>query len=461
MPLFKHRGIMLDPARLMEHKAYYFFLLPWLKEWGYTAVQLHLTDDQGCAMAFPSHPELARRDAFQPDEMRDFVRKAGKLGLEVIPEIESFGHTRCITAHPAFRHLGDRGGNAFTAIDPDHPDTFRVLDDLFRDASRLFESPIVHAGLDEVDISGLPRYRRLPKAEHWKVFARHMKWVLGCIRSHGKRPAMWGDHVLSAPQLASRIGRDVLIFDWHYDPGITPASLEFFRKKGFEVWGAPSTLCWASRVVSNRHNMGNLRDFSAVAIPMRKKGVSGMMNTVWCPWRYLTGAMDWPMALAGHLFSAAEEDPSFCRDFCGNFYGLSSAAADLAARSIQRLHARAPDCWFYDRVIAQGNPALPIHREDRRKCRVLLQEFKEISTALKTAVSRARRNQSRLADVLFSSQILERWACRGAGVRYGAEKRLARDCVGSWNRQRYEAWAARARLEGDNDEVPVAFRRTR
>ncbi|MBI2441462.1 MAG: family 20 glycosylhydrolase, partial [Lentisphaerae bacterium] len=286
MPLFRHRGVMLDPARLMERKETYFFLLPWLREWGYNAVQLHLTDDQGCALAFPSHPELARRDAFQPDEMRDFIRKAGRLGLEVIPEIESFGHTRCITAHPAFRHLGGRGGNAFTAINPDHPDTFRVLDELFRDAARLFESSIIHAGLDEVDISGLPRYQRLPPTEHWKIFARHMQWVLGCIRAHGKRPAMWGDHILSAPQLASRLRRDVLIFDWHYDPGIAPASLDFFCKKGFEVWGAPATLCWASRVLANRHNLTNLRDFSAVAIPLRGQGVSGMMNTVWCPWRY-------------------------------------------------------------------------------------------------------------------------------------------------------------------------------
>jgi N-acetyl-beta-hexosaminidase len=119
---FARRAVMLDPARLMEKKAYYRGLLPWLREWGYNTLHFHLTDDQGSALAFPSHPELAKDGAFTADEMREFVKAASKLGISVIPEIESLGHTRCITGRREYRKLGAAPESGFNSLDPDNED---------------------------------------------------------------------------------------------------------------------------------------------------------------------------------------------------------------------------------------------------------------------------------------------------------------------------------------------------
>lgn len=59
---FDVRGVMLDPARLMDRKGEYFSLLPHLKDWGYNLLHLHLTDDQGSRLVFPRRPELAPQE---------------------------------------------------------------------------------------------------------------------------------------------------------------------------------------------------------------------------------------------------------------------------------------------------------------------------------------------------------------------------------------------------------------
>jgi len=445
-PAFKHRALMLDPGRVMEKKSYYFFLLPWLKEWGYNALHLHLTDDEGCALVFPSHPEFASIGAFTAEEMRDLIKAGEKHGMEIIPEIESLGHTKFITRDRKYRHLGAGNGkiDSLNAIDPAHPDTRHVLADLFKDAADIFTSPIIHAGLDEVDFSVLPAYRSVPKEEHWKIFARHAGWVHELIRKHDKRPAMWGDHILSAKRMADKFKRDVLIFDWHYDPEFSPESLDFFCKHGFEVWGCPSSICYRSRVVTNATNLANLREFTAHALMRRRRGVTGMVNTVWAPWRYLSGAIDWPIAFAGHLFHSEEENNGYCKEFCGSFYGLKNDDAERATDAFTTLYNIAPWSRWYEVMLGVQSRKDAFTREHRRRCATLIVEARLVTDELKRLLSKAKKNAERLEDVYLSAEFLYRLGCFGAAnqdkSRLPDGATLYKKCETSWNRSRYEPW---------------------
>jgi len=230
---------MLDMARLLEKREYYYGLLPWLREWGYNVLHLHVTDDEGCALAFPSHPELATSVSFTPEEMKALIKEAGRHGLIVIPELETLGHTRFITGNLKHRHLGCVKGrrSPFNSIHPKKKETRMVLRDLLQDMAAIFPGEIIHAGLDEVDMSAFPEYRELARTDQWRAFATHAAWVHEEIRRLGKRPAMWGDHILDSPKMAGRFKKDVLVFDWHYDAPFYPASLDLLLDKGFEVWG--------------------------------------------------------------------------------------------------------------------------------------------------------------------------------------------------------------------------------
>lgn len=444
---FKTRAVMLDLARLMEKQDEYRFYLPWLREWGYNTLHLHLTDDEGSAFIFPRRPELASEGAFSADQMRSFIAEARSQGIQVIPEIESLGHTRFITRHSQYAHLkalpppGLKGHPwGFNSLIPDHPETRKILGDLLRDTADVFDHDLIHVGLDEVDLSCLRRGR----GPDWMPFARHAAWVHEAVRKVGRRPAMWADHVVAAPEMASHFGRDVLMVDWRYDAGVRPDSLDLLTGAGFEVWAAPATVWWRVRLLTNDGARANVREFTAHAL--RRKRVTGMVNTVWCPYRYLTGAIDWPIAWAGHVFRSKEEDAGFANEFCRSFYGLKGGDAAACAEALTAVYGAAPDATLYDDVLADAKAPHPrFTREHQRRCAERVAVLASGGNRLAALVRRSRRNAGRLNDVVLSVQLLERWA------RFGAAglKRSALPPAGRLGKACRECWTSRRVLPPD------------
>lgn len=429
MPAFKHRAIMLDPARTCDTLEQYHELLPLLKDWGYDTLHWHFADDQGCRLVFPSHPELASRGAFTVEQTRDLIRRAGDLGIRVIPEIECYGHVRFITGHPDYQDLGDPEGDHFNAIDPRNPRSQQVLRDLLTDAAEVFPDPCLHVGLDEVNIRALSAYRDISEAQASQMFADHTNWVLDVVRGLGRRPAMWGDHLWKDPRIADQVANDVLIFDWHYDED-PPHQLDFFTQRGFETWAAPATFCWYARVVTNRRNLLNLRNLTGEAKLRRRQGVTGMVNTVWTPWRFLPGATDWPSALAGHLFDADQEDPAFCVDFARQLYGFSASDAKRCADALHALHEHAPWGGVYDSIVVGEGWRQRFHAEHARQAAIIEKVMGEVRQTLERLIPKARRHASRLNDVLLSARVLERVGQFGVAQR---KKKALPDGKPLWN----------------------------
>jgi N-acetyl-beta-hexosaminidase len=121
------RGLMLDAARLVESPDYYRRFLDFCVEWSVNAVIFRLADDQGCALRFRSHPELlTHSNALTPEEAQALASYAAERGIELIPEIESLGHSHYITRTPQHADLDDQapGGHAWAnALIPLHPKT--------------------------------------------------------------------------------------------------------------------------------------------------------------------------------------------------------------------------------------------------------------------------------------------------------------------------------------------------
>ncbi|MCC7146924.1 MAG: family 20 glycosylhydrolase [Phycisphaeraceae bacterium] len=468
MPTFKHRVVMLDPARQMDLKAEFDFLLPWLARWGYNTLHWHFADDEGCRLTLPSHPELASPGALSPTDMRDLIAHADDLGLRVIPELESLGHTRFITSLPRFRALGSPPSHrGFNSLDPENKKVHRLLNDLFHDVAEIFPAQVIHVGLDEVNLRSLPRYKNITADQSAQLFAAHALRVHEIVRSLGKRPAMWGDHLLLWPKTLKAIGKDVLIFDWHYEPQVHPSSLDTFTGAGFEVWACPATMCWLARVLPHEGDFANVRQMTAFSLQRRQQslrkpgdlrsaqprmemrgrlgcsqGVTGMVNTVWCPYRYLPGAMDYPIAWAGHVFSAAAEDPDFAARFAADFYRLPARDARACAQALRDLHAAALPSRDYDAIVLGRHGDITFHRDHARLGSELAQRCRLIASSLRPLVRRARRNAQRLNDVLLSALILQRVGLFAAAHRRKRHlpngKSLTTACRKAWSRTRVD-----------------------
>src|SRR6476619_6734105 len=89
------RGFMVDPPRTPESMDYYRRLIAFSADWGFNALVFRLADDQGAAIRFESHPEFfTHKNALTAAQVRELVAYGQQRGVELIPEIESFGHTK-------------------------------------------------------------------------------------------------------------------------------------------------------------------------------------------------------------------------------------------------------------------------------------------------------------------------------------------------------------------------------
>ncbi len=451
---FVHRGVMLDLARLTERHDYYLGLLPQLKEWGYNLLHLHFSDDQGCALKFPSHPELATPHAYSPAEMRAFCEEARKLGIEVVPEVECFGHTRFITRLKRYRHLNEApdARSLYSGMCVFHPEAQTLLGDILRDTAEIFQPRLIHAGLDEVNFGTHPVSRKLlKKKKKNELFADHVLWCHEVITELGARMAVWGDHYLSDKEevIVSRTPRDTLIFDWHYNADYNPWTMDFFTERGFEVYGAPAIQRSRNRVLSDRENFSNVRRFSAFAHQRRKKSrgkkgsVTGMVVTVWCPYRYVPGTIEYPLAHSGMLFSTAGPEPlDFALDFTRSFWGLTGAVARQTSEALEALYDMSLNKDEYDRIVfgkVFRRPTDAFSRVDQYAAEKRLPVVDECKRVLKQAIPSARRHAGRLRDLVAAAEYLDtlyQFARAGRTGNPGWRK-LQGAIQKSWARTRY------------------------
>jgi N-acetyl-beta-hexosaminidase len=161
--LQKMRGLMVDAARLPETLAYYRRVIEFCSEWEFNTLHFRLTDDQGSALRFTSVPDLVNHDhAFTPDQLRGLVEYGASHGVDLIPEVESFGHTGFITRSPTYAHLSDsdpvHGEAEFTGIIPVDPQTLPLFEKLYREVATIFSSAYLHGGAMKL-IGAAPRSR--------------------------------------------------------------------------------------------------------------------------------------------------------------------------------------------------------------------------------------------------------------------------------------------------------------
>jgi hypothetical protein len=416
------RGVMFDPARQIEKRAVYRDLIPMLAEWGYNTLFWHFTDDEGCRMTFPRRPELASPHAYSQQETRSLIRHAGKHGLSVIPEVECFGHTNFITQHKKYAHLQDGvDGKTFSALCPFHEDSKALLNDLLQDTVETFPSPYIHVGLDEVGFGKNPTSRHLLKKKaKWELFAEHICWIHETLRKKGKTMLMWGDHLLGiteeqehwadqldtdgmSREIIHRIPKDIIICDWHYNANPNPETLDFFLDQGFKVIATPATMASGSLVHPRQTNLDNVRNFTKEAKARSDRGVIGVMNAVWCPFRNFPGVTLHAMALAARQQATSRiSRKPFDDQFLRVTFGLKHSTK--VGEVIETLYQISPPAdqqgWM--------NPGSAKAYEgfDAQKAAILAQNEEEAAKAvdiLKSELEEVGINRKYYEDIVFAA----------------------------------------------------------
>ena len=339
-PSLGARGLMLDISRrkvptleTLKH------LVDELSHYKLNVLQLYTEH----TFVFPSHPRIgAGRGSLSSDDILELDAHCRQRHVELMPNLQSFGHARNVLRLPEYRHLAET--DLLWTLSPAVEETYTLLDELYGDMLPSFSSLALNVDCDETYDLGKGASRALVEAAGGipegigRVYMQHILRVRELAAGHGRRIQIWGDMLLHYPELIAQVPDDVTVLVWAYDPVEAYLELEQFAGAEATLWICPGTGSWNSlfpRVGGARTNIRNLvRDGLAA-------GAVGMLNTDWGDSGHYQ-----PMGLSwhGYLFGAAQGwtggttgDEAFDEAFGPLFFGMEHEsimqALDLLART--------------------------------------------------------------------------------------------------------------------------------
>ena len=304
VPPTRLRGLMVDAARVPESLAYYRRVIDFCEDWKLNALQFRVADDQGCALRFSSVPDLCFHEhAFAPEQLHDLAQYAHSRGVDLIPELESFGHTGYITRSRAYAHLLDadsQQSSEFTGIIPVHPETLQLFSKLYREVADVFPSIYLHGGCDEVNWGGSSLSRNaLQTKQRYEIWAEYLNSLDHVAGSLEKQFIVWGDMVVhKEPRILERLNKSILVMDWNYTETNSAKlhnTLSTIRTAGCRAIGAPALISYRVGPRAGRDQLANIDAFADAYLGSKDgaKGLSslGVILTNWVPSRYIQNSI--------------------------------------------------------------------------------------------------------------------------------------------------------------------------
>ena len=215
--------------------------------------------DLGDAIAYESHPEIAVKNAWSRDRLREELTKMRKMGLEPIPKLNFSA------AHDTW--LGPYKRMVST------PAYYQVCRDLIGEVIKLYDTPrFFHLGYDE-ETAGNQAGDDLVVVRQHELWWYDFNFFIDHVTSLGSRPWIWSDYAWKhGKDFYSRCPKSVLQSNWYYGTTFRhdERGAETYLKlesAGFDQ--APTCSNW-----EHVENIQQTFDFAAAHVdPSRLKGV--------------------------------------------------------------------------------------------------------------------------------------------------------------------------------------------
>lgn len=318
-PALPYRGLMLDISRRkvpeLETLAQ---LVGELSHYKLNVLQLYTEH----TFHFPRHPGIgAGCGSLTSQDILELDALCRRHHVELMPNLQSFGHARNTLTLPEYRHLAET--ELLWTLSPAFEETYALLDDLYSDFLPSFSSTTFNVDCDETWDLGQGASREMAeKIGVGRVYLNHILRVRELAARYGRRIQIWGDILLHHPELIGELPEDITLLDWHYDPADEYPSVQIFAQAGRRFWVCPGVGSWNSlfpRLYGANVNIRNLvRDGLAA-------GAEGMLNTDWGDFgHYQYLGLSW----YGYVFGAVQgwsggttDDEEFNASFGPLFFG--------------------------------------------------------------------------------------------------------------------------------------------
>lgn len=278
-PDFAVRGFHLD-LRVQVMK------MPALKKF---AKQLHdggmntLIMEWEATYPFENHPLIPNQFAYTREEVKEFVDYCEKLGIDVIPLQQSFGHVEYILRHYRYKNLREDQKD-YSQINPLREEEAKALfKDLYTDMISTHHSDYVHIGGDETYLLGHSKESQAKVAAVGKgrLYGDYIKLLCQLVVDLGKKPVLWADIAMKYPDALEGIPKETVFIDWNYGWDVNMFGKHSnLLNAGYEIWGAPSLRSHPDNYFLTQweKHFKNIHDFIPQA---RDFGYKGMIMTSW------------------------------------------------------------------------------------------------------------------------------------------------------------------------------------
>jgi len=286
-PDFPARGVMLDVSRCkVPTVATLKQLIDRLASVRINQLQLYIEH----TFAFSAH-EAVWHDAspFTHEELADLDRYCRDRYVELVPNLNSFGHMERWLKHQAYKHLAEspagfereHGGwsECGSTLYPDQA-SLDFLAGLYDEFLPHFGSGMVNVGCDETWELGKGRSREEAERDGTTaVYLRFLQQIDQLCVARSRRMQFWGDIILHRPELISELPPDCIALNWGYQadhPFETECAA--FADAGVDFYVCPGTSSWNS-ITGNTDNC--LVNLQRAAENGRKFGACGYLITDW------------------------------------------------------------------------------------------------------------------------------------------------------------------------------------
>lgn len=403
-PAFRHRGFMHDVSRGKVPRLDTLFelveLLGFLK---YNQLQLYIEH----TFAFAKHPEIGEgHSPLTAEDIRALDAHCRKHHIELVPNLQSFGHAAHILDIPRYHPLAESDYRGGWTLSPMEPGTYELLKDFYEEFLPSFSHrEFFNVGCDETYDLGKGKSAELATSIGLgRVYLGHLLKVRDLVQPYGRRMMFWGDIIAKYPDLVPEIPKDVVLLNWWYEAHgeehgyrgrVKPA-----KEAGLEHWVCPGTSTWNSLFFRMENARVNLRAFAKAGV---WGGASGCLVTDWGDnghYNFLSYSL-WPIAYGADCAWRPQEieeaeklfDRRFTLQLLGDIKGEWVKPLRLMGDLYQAFGVKIPNNSA-ERWLLTGNP------EPRRDRLGVSGELKQYNAITPAGLNRALKKSEDAAALL-------------------------------------------------------------
>lgn len=300
--------------------------------------------------AFPGHETVwENASPLLPAEIEQLDRECANLGIELVPNLNTFGHMERWLRHASYRTLAecpDGWVHPLTGQFKEHPSTLKpdhnslqFIDSLLDAYLPHFRSRQVNIGGDEPWELGQGFSKELVERQgKHSVYLAHLKKLCALVEARGRTPQFWGDILLEDLSLAGQAPVLAVPVIWGYDAG-HPFMEQAGRLKelGRSYLIAPGTSTWQS--FTGRLGNALINQTEAISAAIRHEA-QGILLTAWGdngthqPWPTAWLPMGAGLAQAW-CFAANQKDDA--DKACAILGELDESDATITAQALRHL----------------------------------------------------------------------------------------------------------------------------